>query len=112
MADHQTIAVTERIFHLLRRDLDLQPLATVSDRKPQNCVVLWCPTRPEGQSSVVVPHSAEPVREHHPGTAHGGDMAAVLHVTAYIGKVHEERCHAIPRGLLHISDLRGDDRFD
>jgi hypothetical protein len=38
-------------------------------------------------------------------------MAAVLHVTAHVGQVHEQCRHPIPSRFLHIADLGGDDRL-
>jgi hypothetical protein len=35
-------------------------------------------------------------------------MAAVLHVTAHVGQVHEQCRHPIPSRFPHIADLGGD----
>jgi hypothetical protein len=39
-------------------------------------------------------------------------MAAILHVTAHIGQIHQQRRHPVPDCPVHIADLCGDDRLD
>src|SRR5262249_55972127 len=80
--------------------------------KPQYSIVLRRAPWPEGQRPVIVPHAAKPVGEHHPGAAHRGDMAAVLHVPAHVGQIHQQCRHPVPNRFVHIADLGGDDRLD
>src|SRR5262249_51843120 len=47
MADHQALACTQRIFHLVRTDFDFQCLAAIRYREPKYCVFLRCTTWPE-----------------------------------------------------------------
>src|SRR5215470_2729158 len=47
MADHETFAVTQRVFHLLQTDFDFQPLAAVCHRKPKCSAFLRRATWPE-----------------------------------------------------------------
>ena len=39
-------------------------------------------------------------------------MAAVLHIAAYVGEVHQQRRHPVGNSFLSIADLRSDDRLD
>src|SRR4030095_16475747 len=112
MADHKTFALTQRVCHRLQTDLDLQHLPAVGQGKLQYRVVLRRAPWPEGQCPVLVPHAAKAVGEHHPGAAHRGDMAAVLHVPAHVGQIHQQGRPPVPNRLLHITDLGLDDRLD
>jgi hypothetical protein len=39
-------------------------------------------------------------------------MAAVLHIAAYVGEVHQQCRHPVPNSFLSIANLRGNDRLD
>src|SRR5262245_46549921 len=88
MADHETFALTQRVFHLLKTDFDLQHLTAVRYRKPKYGIVLRRPMGPERQRAVIVAHAAKPVGERHPSSAHRGDVTASLE-DAFISYLEE-----------------------
>src|SRR6516225_3265355 len=95
--------LTQRVFHVLLADFDFQHLAAVRQGEPKYSVVLRRTARPERQCPVIVPHATKPVGQHHPSPAHRGDMAAVLHIAADVGEVHQQCSYPMLEGFFTIA---------